>query len=373
MMDEAANAAIDAPARDPLAPPLDGPVPVVDELEIAVVVDNTHLALVPDLAVGDLFLERFRFPIWDPAPGRTLLSEFGLSLLCTSRRGDETRRILFDFGYSAAAMVPNADLLGVEPAVLDALVLSHGHWDHYGGLPGFLDAHRDALRGKPFVVGGEECFCQRYGLLAGETFDFGRLRREWLADAGLDVVVAEAPTLVADHAVTTGQIGLSSFEDVLAPTRMVPGSEEPDFAPIRPIDPKNMRDDRFAHEIGLVWRVRDRGLVVVTMCGHRGVINTIRRAKAVTGEDRVHAVMGGFHLLPHARHYLRRTALDMVAEGVEHVIPMHCTGPDFLEEARAAMPGRAAPAYTGTRILVGPAADVRREAMPPARPIHAGR
>ena len=76
----------------------------------------------------------------DKPPDRTLISEFGLSMHAESRRGAETRNILMDFGFTSEALVNNVDLLGIDPAALDALVLSHGHYDHFGGIVGFLRA-----------------------------------------------------------------------------------------------------------------------------------------------------------------------------------------------------------------------------------------
>jgi 7,8-dihydropterin-6-yl-methyl-4-(beta-D-ribofuranosyl)aminobenzene 5'-phosphate synthase len=79
-----------------------------------------------------------------------------------TRRGDETRSVLIDFGYSSPTLLNNLDILGIDPAKLDALVLSHGHYDHFGGLVGFLAATQGKRKPKlPLYIGGEECFCSR--------------------------------------------------------------------------------------------------------------------------------------------------------------------------------------------------------------------
>lgn len=336
------------------APAIGDNVPVIDTLEVRVIVDNTHMALVPDKPLGEAYLERFRFPLEDPEPGRTLQSEFGLSLLLTSYRGDEVRNILLDFGYSHHTMRTNADILDFQPEKIDAMVLSHGHFDHYGGLKGFLETYGDRLPDNtPFFVGGEECFCGRYAMITGKMLNFGELKREIIEDAGLDVVIAEAPTEIAGHAFSTGQIGLTSFEQLFAPSKMVIANGDGSFPLPSPPDPKLLEDDTFSHEIGLCYNIEGKGLVVITMCGHRGVVNTVRRAKAISGEHKVHAVMGGFHLMPHPIDYINQTAQNLVAEGVEHVFPMHCSGADFLEIAKKLFPGKAEAIYTGTRITLG--------------------
>src|SRR6185295_17213346 len=85
-----------------------------------------------------------------------------LSLHVESQRGEERRRVLVDFGFTPEALVNNLDLLEIDPGALDALVLSHGHYDHFGGLVGFLRQNNSNLKAKlPFYVGGEECFCSR--------------------------------------------------------------------------------------------------------------------------------------------------------------------------------------------------------------------
>ena len=115
---------------------------------------------------------------------------------------------------------------------------------------------------------------------------------------------AEGPSLVGKHAFTTGQIALRSFEKVLSPSTMKIGVEDgigcyPDKLPE---DEQTKADipDQFRHELATAYNLKGRGLVILTACSHRGVVNTIKQAQAVSGVTKVHAVIGGFHLAPYA-------------------------------------------------------------------------
>jgi len=132
-----------------------------------------------------------------------------------------------DFGFTSEALVNNINLLGIEPADLDTLLLSHGHYDHFGGLVGFLLQSKGRLKANlPFYVGGEECFCSREWLGPPVPGNFGALDRQALEQANLAVTYAEGPSLVGDHAFTTGRIGLRSFEKMLSPSTMKIGIED---------------------------------------------------------------------------------------------------------------------------------------------------
>ena len=343
------------PAR---ARTISGTVPEVDRATVRVVTDNYHFALSPSGKIGDVMVERPVFPVPDKPPEKVLLSEFGLSMHLETQRSNETRNILIDFGYSSPTLLNNLDILGIDPAKLDAMVLSHGHYDHFGGMVGFLTASQGKRKPKlPLYIGGEECFCSRQFTAGPTPLNFGALDRKAIAGADLSVTTAEGPALIADHVFTTGHIPRATFERVLSPTRMKVGIENglgcfPDKMPAdrRPID---WAPDEFDHEISTCVNVKGRGLVVVTSCGHRGVVNSVKQALAVSGLKKVHAVVGGFHLAPHKEDYLRQTMKDLVELDVDYIVPMHCTGEPFYEMLKAELPQKLIRSYTGTKLVFG--------------------
>jgi 7,8-dihydropterin-6-yl-methyl-4-(beta-D-ribofuranosyl)aminobenzene 5'-phosphate synthase len=107
------------------------------------------------------------------------------------------------------------------------------------------------------------------------------------------------------------------------------------------------------HEHATCCNLRGRGLVVVTACGHAGILNTIRRARAVTGIEKVHALVGGFHLAPAPQDYPDRVMAELKAQDIDHVFPMHCSGPNFLEAAKRKMPQALVLCTTGSRFAFG--------------------
>lgn len=340
------------------AEPVSGAVPTVDRLAIRVVTDSYQLALAPSTTVNGVKVERFSFPVTAERPKRSVLSEFGLSLHLESTRGSETKEILVDFGYTAEALLNNMEVFGIKPERLEALILSHGHFDHFGGMLGFLAATKGKLKPNlPFYLGGEECFCTRELNIPDRIGNFGYLDRDAIKASGVQVTFAERPSVVAGHAFTTGQIARATFERVLSPTRMRVGINNGVGCYPEQISPEKQQavvvPDDFEHEQATCFLVKDRGLVVMTSCGHRGVVNSVKRAMAVSGTRKVHAVLGGFHLAPHKDEYVRDTVLALKEIDPDLVIPMHCTGEAFHEIMAREMPGKFIRSYTGTRYTFG--------------------
>jgi 7,8-dihydropterin-6-yl-methyl-4-(beta-D-ribofuranosyl)aminobenzene 5'-phosphate synthase len=343
-------------ARTARAQPLGHPVPQVDRLTVTILTDNLVSPFLTSQQLDGLKIERVASlsVVPDLPPRLTLTSEWGLSMLADSAIGSQTRTVLVDFGYTPEALLNNMHILGADPGRIDAMVLSHGHFDHFGGLTGFLAATKGQLKpGLPFFAGGEDCFCTRE-LMNGA--DFGVLDRKAILEAGLTLMLAEGPAIAADHAITTGQIPLVSFETPLQPTKEKTGVVAGlGCDPAREPAAKNTGTfvpDDFQHEIATSYMVKGKGLVVLTSCSHRGVVNTVRQAIAATGAERVHAIIGGFHLVPPlSGAYLRQTLAEIQALQPDYLVAAHCTGDAFYDIARAEMPGKVIHSAVGSRLV----------------------
>src|SRR5262245_44297184 len=334
-----------------------GTIPEVDAVSVRVVVDSYQFAVAASKKMGSVDVQHFGWGLSkDKPPSKTLISEFGLSMHAESKRGGETGNLLMDFGFTAEALNNNIGLLAVDPAELDALVLSHGHYDHFGGIVGFLQQNKAKLKAKlPLYLGGEECFCSREWIGPPAPGNFGALDRQALEDANLTVIYAEGPSLVGKHAFTTGQIPLGSFEKVLSPSTMKIGVEDgigcyPDKLP-KDEATKSIIPDQFGHELATAYNLKGRGLVILTACSHRGVVNTIKQAQAASGVTKVHAIIGGFHLAPYADDYVRQTIAALNEMDVDYFIPLHCSGEVFYELAKSEIPTKLLRSYTGTRFV----------------------
>ena len=335
---------------------LRGEVPVVDRLAVRVVTDNIVIQFVPNETRDGLTIERKSGNTVPDKPPRTILNgEWGLAMQAQSYRGAEERNVMIDFGYTPEVLLNNMEILKVDPSRYDAIVLSHGHYDHFGGMVGFLQANKGKLKPKlPFYVGGEDCFCLRQN----PGGNFGALDRKAILDADLTLMMASEPAIVADHAFTTGRIGQTSFEAPLRATDEIVGIFDgfgcyPEKMPAAKNTGQYIPDD-FDHELATSYLVNDKGLVVLTSCSHRGVINTVRQAMAASGVGKVHAVLGGFHIVPPlGDDYIARTIEEFRAIDPDHLIVGHCTGDRFYDLARQALGDKVIHSAVGMRFVFG--------------------
>lgn len=329
-------------------------VPIVDALTLTVITDSgTFGPFLPDLDLPGLKVLRAGNgmpPGYTRMSTKALTGEFGLSVLADSKIGAVQRRVIVDFGYTAEVLSNNMALLGIDANSIDASVLSHGHLDHYGGFTGLFGADAKRDRSLPFYAGGEETFCERVAMIGNPPPVMGTLDRRALRTAGFDVRVAPNPQIVADQAFTTGTIPLETNERTAIPTRMHPGigCERSKLRPDKS-DQNDVADDG-EHEIATCYAVKALGLVVIASCSHRGVLNSVRRAQAISGITKVHMVIGGFHLVrPRSPEEAQQTVDAFATMDPDYIVPMHCTGEVFIEQALRRFPDKIIRPYVGTR------------------------
>jgi 7,8-dihydropterin-6-yl-methyl-4-(beta-D-ribofuranosyl)aminobenzene 5'-phosphate synthase len=314
----------------------------VDEVVVTTLVDNVYDALLD----GDETVKRAPFSAGTAeAPqfesGITtigLMAEHGFSALVTVRRSSTTTSILFDTGLSPDAMVTNARRLGIDLADVHAVVLSHGHFDHSGGLAGL--AGRRGARVLPILVHPLVWTRRRLATPGSEGQEWPTLSKRALTDEGFEIVERRQPSLLLDGAILiTGEVDRTTdFEHGMPPVhqRWSGSAWEPD-----PL----VLDDQ-----ALVVHIRDKGLVVVTGCGHAGAVNIVRHALRLTGIPRLHGLFGGLHLngsffAPSIGPTVQ--AFTDLAPGL--LVPGHCTGWRAQQAFAAALPDSWVQGSSGTR------------------------
>ena len=321
--------------------------PVVDRLSVRVVVDSAYERFLPAATHPHVKIEHV-----GKIPGRqmtTLACEWGLSLHLESVASGANAQYLLDFGYTPEILNRNFDLLGVDPRRLSGLILSHAHRDHYGGMEGFVHQFRHQMPDQvPFIIGGEGVFRERWTKGVGDEWvSWGALDRTALTAQNVKPLACESPC-AHDGAFTTGRIERTSFEQVTGGSMVM--SEDHFTEEERR---GKLVKDNHPEEHATCYIIKGRGLVVITSCGHTGLINTIQTAMGVTNVEKLHAVIGGFHLGTAPADYVEHTVDELEKFKPDVVIPMHCSGAGFIESMRRRMPEHLVTTNVGSRFTFG--------------------
>ena len=240
-----------------------------------------------------------------PVP-RGLIGEWGLSVLVEV----DGLTILLDTAQSAST-VGNGDILGIEWPTIDRIVLSHGHYDHSGGLRQVLGR----LKREVDIIAHPAVWAAKYAHSPSDNYTayIGiPFRQEELESLGAVFRLTKQPTWLSDNVVTSGEIPMTTEYETIDAGLYVKENGQ--------LCPDPLEDDQ------ALFIKTNRGLVVILGCAHRGTINTLRHAQEVTGVESIHAVIGGTHLFRASELQLEATIAELRAFGIQRLGVSHCTG-----------------------------------------------
>jgi len=319
----------------------------VDRVRVTILMDNVTDGLIADQGP----VTRLSWPkvLTDPsarvrgqfAPDGVadfLIGEAGFSALVRIEKDGRERTLLFDTGVSPNGMVENMRRLGLSLGDVEVIVLSHGHWDHVTGMEGVARALGRARM--PVMIHPEFWNRRRITFPGLDPAELPSTSRSALEGAGFEIVEERQPSFLLDGSLLiTGEVdrttefetgfhGHDAYRD---------GGWQPD-----PL----ILDDQ-----ALVLRLRGGGLVVVSGCGHAGIVNTVRYAQKLTGQREIAAIIGGFHLSgPMFEPVIAPTvrAFDELAPAL--LVPAHCTGWKAVHQLAARFPDAFVQSTVGTTV-----------------------
>jgi len=279
-----------------------------DTMKVTVLMDNYTDALIPSTENAQ------RPPLADGSKvADPLWAEHGLSLFIEVFTGNQRHCILLDTGWSEEGILHNMKILKIANSDIEAIVLSHGHMDHFGGLEKILKLSPQKI---PLILHPDVFLDSRFLQFPdGKKVNFPSLMKSSIKKAGAILTETFQPHLmVSDLAATTGEVArVTDFE------KGFPGAY---FERDGKIETDQVLDD-----LSILINLKKQGLVIISGCAHSGIVNTVLHARKITGVDKVCAVIGGFHLTgPFFEPIIEATIAELKKIDPKIIVPMHCTG-----------------------------------------------
>ena len=282
-----------------------------DRVEVTTIIDNYSESTLPMTEPPSEMIKRAPLAVEGRIPSDTLLAEHGLSLLVKVFKGNDEHSVLLDTGWSKTGVLHNMKRIRVDTSQIEAIVISHGHMDHFGALPALLESMTSQAIS---VIIHPDAFLQRaLSLPTGVKIEFPLLEEAALEKTSANVVKTKEP-----HRLASGLVySLGEIERVTDFEKGMPAAVIKRDGEFRP--------DSILDDHGLAMCIKGKGLVIITGCAHSGVVNTVKYAQKITGINDVYAIMGGFHLTgPEFKPLTDRTIEELTKINPAVVIPMHC-------------------------------------------------
>lgn len=306
----------------------------VDRLLVTVITDNYYDALRPDTKVSTVFRSK---------PGAIIHAEHGLSYHVETVVNGNSSSLLFDYGMDPMGMSHNIEVLGIDVSKVRAMVLSHGHFDHWGGLKEFIRQYGSRIpKGTPLYI-GHEAFAHRFSIRPSDNtpLDIGKLERTDIEGFGVvDIRELKEHREIVPGGYATGPVERVTEYETGNPNLLVKRGDclEVDF---------------FEGELAMVFAVKNHGLVILSGCAHIGIINIIKHAVSMTGISKIHAIIGGFHLVNAQNSLIDRYIEDIKSFAPDYIVPTHCTGFEAVMRFAREMPEQFILNTAGTQYTFG--------------------
>ncbi len=310
-------------------------IPEAEKIVITVITDNLVDAIRKDYKIAKR-LTRVNSPL-DVAPH----GEHGLAYQIETIIGGKPHSCLFDFAADAHGVMKNMDLLKIDLTKIEALGISHDHWDHQTAFLEIMKAKKDQFRkGIPLYV-GEQMFAGTYQRLPdGKIISLLALNRSDVEALGIvRIVEIQDPTPIIPGAYLTGKVEQVTDYEKIPPSFVAKKGNE-------------YVQEHFPGEQAVILNAKGKGLVVLSACAHRGIVNTVKHAQKMTGIERVYLVMGGFHLTNARPEVIKKTVADIKAINPQYIVPTHCTGFEAITTFNREMPDQFILNTAGTRYVI---------------------
>lgn len=296
-----------------------------DHVEITTIIDNYSESTLPMTEPPSDMIKRFPLAVDGKIPAESLMAEHGLCLLIKVFKDGINYSVLLDAGWSKIGVPHNIKKLGVDMSQVEAVVLSHGHMDHFGALPEVLDMV--GSREISVIIHPDAFMSRALALPTGDKIQMPVIDELSIQKTNAKIIKTKSPySLAAGLIFSLGEIERTTDFELGMPNALINRGGE--------FEPDSIVDDH-----GIVLNIKGKGLIVITGCAHSGVINTIKHAQKITGVDKIYVVMGGFHLTgPQYQDLTDRTVAELLQINPTVIIPMHCNSWWAIKQIATVLP-----------------------------------
>ena len=250
------------------------------------------------------------------------LAEHGLAILIQAQEGEKKEEYLLDCGKSSSTLLHNIAAYGIELTNLSlkTIILSHGHYDHTGGLKGFLKNTSQRIP----IIGHPDVFAQRITYVGGFRTISCPFNQSEIREAGGDLLLTRDSVKIDDYLMITGEVPRKNkFE------------KNPHF---RKVTNNRWLDDEVDDDLSIIIDVDKESFFLLCGCCHAGLINTLERVKTLTGKTKCYGVMGGLHLVGASQERIDFTIAELKKWNPEVIIPLHCSGREAMCQLKSHFP-----------------------------------